>query len=379
MLKKIKWRKHLWGLLFVVVFSLGATTGYFYFQKSQQANLTPVEIEKDIYVEFLSEVYDKIKENYWESITDEQLGNLFKLGIENLTEKPQDVKIKNKNDFEEMLTEIIKVVKEDKKKEFATKLANLVLINLKPLGRSRLHTTQERKDLEDEVKNINPETGQIEPTVFTKLVRPDILHLYIKKISPTTFDELKKATEQVDNIDGLDTLILDLRANVGGSIDVLAYLLGPFIGQNQYAYEFLHQGENAPYKTKIGWLPSLVRYKKIVVLIDDKTQSSAEIMTATLKKYNIGITIGTTTKGWGTIEAIINIDKQIDQDEKYSIFLVHSLTLRDDNLPIEGNGVNPLIFINDPGWESQLFAYFHYDELIKVVKEVWNKAPEDLD
>ena len=428
------WKRYLWVLVLVVVFSLGIATSYFYFQKNQ-ATLTSIktEAEKDAYLKFLSEVYDKIKENYWESLTDEQLGNLFKLGIEKLTNKPQDGKIKDKTDFLEMSENIMKIVKPDKKKEFVTQLTNLVLTNLKPAGRSALYTVQDKENLANKVRNINPETdlyltlglgkdaseeevdeayqnklaelsrddsqeaqnklelikyayqilsntGQkenydqagIEPTVFAKLVRSNILHLYIKKMSPATLDELKKETEKNDNKDGLDTLILDLRANIGGSIDILPYLLGPFIGKNQYAFEFFHQEEYTPFKTKTGWLPSLIRYKKVVILIDDQTQSSAEVMAATLKKYNVGITVGTTTKGWGTIESVINIDQRIDPNEKYSIFLVHSLTLRENNQPIQGNGINPLISINDLDWEQQLSAYFDHNELIKAVMEVWN-------
>lgn len=429
------WKKYLWVLVFIIVFGLGIIVGHFYFQKNQPENSTTEE--KNIYVAFLSEVYDKIKQNYWEKLTDEELGNLFKLTIEESVGKSLKFKIENKDDFETMMGEVIKIVKEDKKKEFSTAVAHLVLQNLKPAGRNALYTVQDKKKLSDKVLNIDPQTdlykilgvdkganedeikeayenkiaelekqgseeakkelekvkyahevlsgpeekqrydqAGIEPTVFAKLVRPDILHLYIKKISPTTLDELKKETEKFNNVDGLDSLIIDLRGNVGGSIDVLPYLLGPFIGKDQYAYEFYYQEEYTPYKTKTGWLPGLVRYKKVVILIDSQTQSSAELMAAVLKKYNVGIIVGTTTKGWGTIEGVIDIEQQIDPNEKYSIFLVHFLTLRDDNQPIQNNGVNPLIYINDPTWEQQLFAYFHHNELVKAVKEIWNKSPQ---
>jgi C-terminal processing protease CtpA/Prc len=329
--------------------------------------------------------------------------------------------------------ETIKIVKEDKKKEFTTQLANLILTNLKPAGRSALYTMQDKEKLGNRVENINPQTdlyetlgieknaspekleeayknkvaevesqteleqvkyayevlsdsaqkqrydkAGVEPTVFASLIRPNILHLYIKKISPTTLDELKQKTEKFDNTAGLNAMILDLRANVGGSIDVLPYLLGPFIGNDRYAYNFFHQGEKTPFKTKIGWLPSLVRYKKLVILIDDKTQSSAEIMASTLKKYNVGVLVGTKTKGWGTIESVINIDHQIDEQEKYAIFLVHSLTLNEDDQPMEGQGVSPAIQIIDSDWKNQLFAYFHYEELAKAVEEIWNKSPESI-
>jgi len=429
-------------ILFIIALSLGATTSYFWTKDNLQKNFASrSQAEKNIYIEFLSEVYDKIKENYWDNLTDEQLGALFKLGIEKLTGKPTDFKTKTKDDFKNMLTETIKLVKEDKNKEFTTQLASLILINLKPAGRSALYSMQDKEKLGNRVENINPQTDLyetlgieknaspekleeaykskvaelepqkekseeaktkleqakyayevlsdsaqkqrydktgIEPTVFANLIRPDILYLYIKKISPTTLDELKQKTEKFDNTPGLNAMILDLRGNVGGSIDLLPYLLGPFIGNDQYAYDFFHQGEKTPFKTKIGWLPSLVRYKKLIILINGQTQSSAEIMAATLKKYNVGVLVGTNTRGWGTIESVINIDQQIDEQEKYAIFLVHSLTLDENGQPIEGQGISPTIQINDSNWKDQLFAYFHYEELTKAVEEIWNQPPESI-
>jgi len=64
------------------------------------------------------------------------------------------------------------------------------------------------------------------------------------------------------------------------------------------------------------------------------------------------------------------LENQLNSDKKYSMFLVHRLTLRDDGQPIEGKGVEPLININNPNWEKELYQYFHYQELINAVKEV---------
>ena len=121
-------------------------------------------------------------------------------------------------------------------------------------------------------------------------------------------------------------------------------------------------------ETQVGWLASLVRYKKVVVLVDNQTQSSAELMAAVLKKYNVGILVGTTTKGWGTVENTFPLKQLIDPKEKYSLFLAHSLTLREDNQPIEGKGVDPLINVANKDWPQQLFGYLHYQELVDAVK-----------
>ncbi|PJE57690.1 MAG: hypothetical protein COU82_00630, partial [Candidatus Portnoybacteria bacterium CG10_big_fil_rev_8_21_14_0_10_38_18] len=78
------------------------------------------------------------------------------------------------------------------------------------------------------------------------------------------------------------------------------------------------------------------------------------------------------------IEKVYEMDNQIDANEKYSMFLVNHLTLRDDNQPIEGAGVEPTIDINDPTWENKLLEYFNSDELVKAVKEVWNTPPGEI-
>jgi len=367
------------SVVILIILCAGSAIGtYFYFKHNQKPETPAEQTSENIYVEFLSEVYDKIKENYWNKMSDEELANLFKLATEKLVQTPQNLSSADKGGMTEMVTSALEKIEESKKKDFSAQLAHLVLWNLKPFGRSALYVKKDEENLKNTVENVNPETGKVEPTVGANLVRPTILHLYISKISPTTLDDLKKETEKFDNTEGLNALILDLRGNIGGSLDMLQYLLGPFIGPNNYAFEIFQQGNYDPFKTKFGWLPSLVRYKRVVILADNNTQSSAEVMLAALKKYNVGVFVGTKTKGWGTIEKVYEIDHQIDPNEKFSIFLVNHLTLRDDNQPIEEAGVEPTIDVNDPKWENKLFDYFNSNELVKAVKEVWNTPPGNI-
>ncbi|MFH2013347.1 MAG: S41 family peptidase, partial [Patescibacteria group bacterium] len=351
----------------LIIIIIIAITTAIYFNKPKQ--------EKNIYLNFINEIYDKIQENYWEKISEEELTNIFKLASEKLTEKPQTLEEKNKQGMNKMIKQILEETQN--KEQFIPQLAHMVLINLKPFNRSGLYTPKQEQELKQMVENINPETQEVETTVIPNLITPDILHLYIKRISPTTLNDLKIQTEKYDKENGPTSLIIDLRSNIGGSLDITPYLLGPFIGQNQYAFELFHKGDYEPIKTQFGWLPSLVRYKKVIILTNEKTQSSAEIMASVLKKYNVGISIGKTTKGWGTIEKVFELENQVSEI-KYSMFLVHRLTLKDDNQPIEGNGVQPLINIEDKDWKDQLYSYFDYDDLINAVENIWKIEPEEI-
>ena len=424
-------------LILILIFGGGTGIGYFYSKSHKNSEAKPVVETENIYATFLLEIYDKVQENYWNKISDEELSNLYRLAAEKLLGAPQNLESNDKKGLNDMLNRIVKPLDENKKKEFSAQLANLVLINLKPFGRSALYTQKLKQDLGNKVQNINPEndlyatlgaqegatqkelddayarkiaelTPEIEkpeikekmekveyaykvlsdaktkerydesgtePTVLGKLLNAEILYLYMSRVSPTTLDDLRRETDNFDSGDALNTLILDLRGNIGGSLDMLPYLLGPFIGPNRYAFEIFQQGNYEPLKTKFGWLPTLVRYKRVVVLIDGDTQSSAEVIATALKEYNVGVLVGTKTKGWGTIEKVYELNNQITDDEQYSIFLVNHLTVRDDNQPIEGNGVEPTININDPNWKNQLNAYFNDNGLIKVVEQTINFSP----
>lgn len=359
------------------------------------------------YTAFLEETYDVIQTNYWDKISDADLTKLYLAAAKAVTGKEVTA-------FKQLKSVVTT-------ETAAATIADAVLANLQPTGKSRLYTQKQAKDLSNTVANIDPTTNhyqslgidqnadqtQIEtayqtqsatataqqkqkldlayqalkdettreiydttradPTLPYRAITDQIYYIAIQKFSPTTIQELTAAVDASDQHPALNTLILDLRDNIGGAIDGLPYFLGPFIGNDQYAYQFLQQDKKEDFKTKIGWLPGLVKFKKIVVLINNQTQSSAEVMAAVLKKYHVGVLVGTTTKGWGTVEKVFELKHQLSDQQTYSVFLVHHLTLREDGQPIEGQGVEPDVSIKDPNWRQQLLAYFNSPDLITAV------------
>lgn len=416
-------------LLFILIFALGTGFGYKLIgsiQKAPQAN-----IQKTVSEEFMFEIYDKIKKNYWDNISDTQLLEIFKLSMEKNGANLTVAKFEDKDKLLEAVKEATEGMNDEQKNKFLASIASSVLASLNPQGRSGLYTQKNEEQLKNTVSNINPEKdlykdlgldkgasesavrqafeqktselkkdsstetqeklkqlayaketltqkdqkekydkAGIEPTIFTKILNPKVLYVQFKKFSPTSLEEFQKAFDSHKENLELNILIFDLRGNVGGAIDSTAYFLGFFLGRNQYAFDFYHKGEYLPFKTSIDKLASIAKYKQVVILVDQNTQSSAEMMAAALKKYHIGVLVGVPTKGWGTVERIFPLDNQISQDEKYSLFLVHSITLRDDNQPIEGRGVEPDINIKDPNWQQKLFQYFNNQNLVSVVKEI---------
>jgi len=221
----------------------------------------------------------------------------------------------------------------------------------------------------DQSKQIYDQTGA-EPTVFSKLMPGNIFYIRLKQMSPISFEEFRMVADSSVSNPELNTLILDLKGNIGGAVDTLPFFLGPFLGKGQYAYEFFHQGEYTPFKTRVGWMDSLVKFKKVVVLIDEMTQSSAEVMAASLKRYNVGTLVGTNTKGWGTIENTFKLESQMGKEQQLSLFLVHSLTVGDNEQLIEGVGVAPIIDVSDSSWKDELYNVFSSREIVTAVESL---------
>ena len=195
-----------------------------------------------------------------------------------------------------------------------------------------------------------------------------IYYVKIGKFSPTTVEDLVNILASMPKNNQGQALVLDLRNNVGGAIDGLPYFLGPFIGKGQYAYQFFSQGETEDFKTVTDRVEQINSFKQIVVLIDGGAQSSAEVMAAVLKKYHVGVLVGFTTKGWGTVERVFPLENQLSEDMTHSIFLVHSLTLNEVGEPIEGEGVTPDIDVTVKGWQQELLGYFNNQELVSEVE-----------
>lgn len=413
-------------LILIAVFTVGVGLGREYLTKNQTVQQT----EKNTPRAFAEEVYDKIKENYWNNISDGELLDLFKLSMDRNGGNVSVAKFENKDKFLEAVNKATAGMNEDQRNNFLVSVTGSVLATLSPAGRSGLYTQKQEQQLKNTVANINPEKdlykdlglakgasegavqqaystqaeklvqdkspeaqeklkklvyakdtltqkdtkqrydqNQIEPTFFTKVAAPGILYVQFKKFSPTSLDEFQKTFETYKDDLALNSLIFDLRGNIGGAIDATAYFLGFFLGKGQYAFDFYHKGEYLPFKTATDKLVSVAKYKQVVILVDQNSQSSAEMMAAALKKYHVGVVVGVPTKGWGTVERVFPLDNQISQKEKYSIFLVHSITLRDDNQPIEGRGVDPDVNVKDSNWQQKLNLYFNNSSFISAVAQ----------
>jgi C-terminal processing protease CtpA/Prc len=391
--------------------------------------------EADPYVRFTMEAYDSIQTNYWMEPSLYNLPEIFHLSFQKALGSDIVLASTTRESVVMMIAEGLKsATTTDAKKQLALNTVGVAVYNLLPVGRNNVLSKQQEVALRQEVSNINPSTdlyknlgvekgadtqvvekayqekaavlakattteakqelaqvtyahkvltndnsktlydqAQIEPTVFGHVLGTT-LYLYFSKISPTTLREFAIIVDGASTTPNLDSMIYDLRGNIGGALDFLQYFLGLFIGSNQFAFDLFHQGTYDAQRTVQNKFPELTRYKDIAILTDNMTQSTAELTAATFKRYNLAHVVGATTRGWGTVENTYPLTTDIDPTATYSLLLVNNITLRDDNQPIEGRGIDPDVYTSDKNWKSELSQFFRSPSLIQALK---NEAAAD--
>lgn len=425
------------SLIVVVVVSYGGYTLYTKYAHGEMLKSSRVE-EGDVYTQFVMEGYDLIQKNYWSKLDQDKYATLFQLSVGkamNLAVPPL-LSTSTRSGVSTMVeTALSTLTSTTTKKQAAVDILTVATYNLEPVGRNGVMSEKQEVALRQNVSNINPtedlyknigvekgapaevvaeaakvkeeelskvdtpeakaelqkvvyakkvltseydkkmyDESQIEPTISGKILGTT-LYLAISKISPTTLREFGIIVDRASTTPKLDSMVIDFRGNIGGALDFLQYFLGAFIGQNQFAFDLFHQDEYQVQRTTIAKFEPLARYKELAILTDNMTQSTAELTAAVFKHLHLATIVGGTTRGWGTVENTFPLTTVIDPNEKYSLFLVHSLTLRDDNQPIEGKGVTPDVDVNDANFSSELRAVLRNQSLIKAVEGQIKSAP----
>jgi len=126
--------------------------------------------------------------------------------------------------------------------------------------------------------------------------------------------EYRSATRDVSRLleelkkDKVDSVLIDLRNNGGGSLDEAVELTGLFIDQGPVVQQRDSNGKvsvESDARAGVAWHGSLG------VLINRGSASASEIFAAAIQDYGRGIVIGAPSFGKGTVQTVINLDQLV--------------------------------------------------------------------
>jgi carboxyl-terminal processing protease len=168
---------------------------------------------------------------------------------------------------------------------------------------------------------------------------------------------LHTATEVQDAIKGLQgmhmkRLILDLRDNVGGYVDVAQDIAGEFLPKGTVIFwERSNLGNNKYQDVPITVTQAgIAQHLPVVVLVNGSTASAAEILTAALQDHHRAKVVGVTTYGKGSEQEDLNLE------DGSSLRITIHLWLTPNKRQIDGKGITPDVVVQQPsnGTDLQL-------------------------
>ncbi|MCI9281154.1 MAG: S41 family peptidase [Bacilli bacterium] len=150
------------------------------------------------------------------------------------------------------------------------------------------------------VKNENIISPNIE---YNVIENTKIGYMSIDAFSSTLDIQMEKALKKLES-DGITSLIIDLRNNTGGYLDMASKVTSMFIKKGEKIYSLNEKNQVNHYFDETDEH----REYPIVILTNNNTASASEIMAAALKESYGADLVGETTFGKGKVQQTMKLD-----------------------------------------------------------------------
>ncbi len=157
----------------------------------------------------------------------------------------------------------------------------------------------------DKLVEVDVERGAIElhsiETSFMLRHNPNIGFVRLSQFSRTSHAEMRKAIDELLD-EGMQSLIIDLRGNGGGFLDQVILIVNDLLPSGKLiVYTEDRNGLQQKQYSKNGSYPEL----DVVVLVDEFSASSSEILAGAIQDNDRGLVIGRRTFGKGLVQTQI--------------------------------------------------------------------------
>lgn len=162
-------------------------------------------------------------------------------------------------------------------------------------------------------------------------MRGDIAYIIITQFSERTESELAPVIQDLkeENARGI---ILDLRGNSGGLLDIVIEVASHFITEGTLVEVMSNQGKVA---TLEAIKSPVTTDLPMVVLVDDSSASASEVLAGALQDHGRALITGNTTFGKGSV----NILRQLSDGS--GLYITTARWLTPNGRLIEGHGIEP--------------------------------------
>ncbi|MBP3763714.1 MAG: S41 family peptidase [Bacteroidales bacterium] len=124
-------------------------------------------------------------------------------------------------------------------------------------------------------------------------------YIRLIRFARTSIDEFRKALKSLEK-QGMKALMLDLRGNTGGYLDIAYGLANEFLDRGQLVV--YQEGRRTPRQNFHANGRGRFRTGRLVVLVDEGSASASEIVSGAVQDWDRGLVVGRRTFGKGLVQ-----------------------------------------------------------------------------
>ena len=201
------------------------------------------------------------------------------------------------------------------------------------------------------------------PTVESEMLEDGMAYIRITEFSDVTVPQFADALAGARASD-MKGLILDLRANPGGSLTAVVDVAKMLLPEGLVVYTEDKYGHRDEYKCD----GKREFDKPLVVLVDGNSASASEVLAGAIKDYELGVLVGTKTFGKGIVQKVYSLS------DGSAVKMTVSSYYSPKGINIHGTGIEP-----DKECKFDAEAYYgeeQFDNQLDYAKQVLREMME---
>ncbi len=199
------------------------------------------------------------------------------------------------------------------------------------------------------------------PTVVHEMMDGGIGYIAILEFDDITLTQFETALQELQD-ENMTALVLDLRDNPGGNLDIVVKIADDLLQQGLVVYTEDKYGTRQEFTSDAAHSVDM----PMAVLINEYSASAAEILAGAIKDYKAGTLIGTTTFGKGIVQQVLPLG------DGTGIKVTTSKYFTPKGNDIHGIGIEPDIELefDEDAYEKDENADNQLDRAIELLKNI---------